>query len=180
MSAEAGAPLVHGMPHTVSALIRRGAALLLVQEQEPHDVAPTWMLPGGRVEPGETLDAALRREIREETGLEITGILSLAFVVEIEASLDDLVGTWRAVTYACDGEGNVEPADPDGLILSAEWVPLEDALLRLEQVEWYDSAPLRAHLAGEALAGARYRYRLSGRRGAVVRSVVDVVDTDGG
>lgn len=93
MAAEAGAPLTH-IPHTVSALIRRGAALLLVQEQEPHDVAPTWMLPGGRVEPGETLETALRREIREETGLEITGIPTLAFEVEIEASLDDLAGTW--------------------------------------------------------------------------------------
>ncbi len=180
MAAEAGAPLADGIPHTVSALIRRGAALLLVQEQEPHDLAPTWMLPGGRVEPGETLEAALRREIREETGLEITGIPPLAFEVEIEASLDDLVGTWRAVTYLCDAEGDVEPADPDELILSAEWVPLEDALFRLEQVEWYDSAPLRAFLAGAAPDGTRYRYRLGGRRGAVIRSVVDVVDEDGG
>ncbi|MDQ6682792.1 MAG: NUDIX hydrolase, partial [Chloroflexota bacterium] len=165
-----------GIPHTVSALIRREGTILLVQEQAAGDAAPTWMLPGGQVERDETLEGALRREIREETGLGITGAPSPAFAVEIEASLEDLAGTWRAVTYACNTEGDVAPADPDGLILSAEWVPIDDAFQHLEQVEWYDSGPLRAFLSGDAPSGSRYRYRLQGRRGAVVRSVVEVVE----
>lgn len=176
MAADAGPAPADGIPHVVAALIRRDATILLVQEQAPNDVVPTWMLPGGQVERDEMLEVALRREIREETGLEITGTPSFAFAVDLEYCLDELAGTWRAITYACEVEGEVAPADPDGLILAAEWVPINDALQRLEQVEWYDAGPLRAFLAGDAPSGSRYRYRLSGQRGAVVRSVVEVVE----
>jgi ADP-ribose pyrophosphatase YjhB (NUDIX family) len=54
----------------VGAVIFRGAEVLLVRRgQEPaRDV---WSLPGGVVELGETLEAALVREIKEETGLSV-------------------------------------------------------------------------------------------------------------
>lgn len=166
------------VPVTVSALIVRGGSILLVEEQGSHDIQPNWMLPGGRVEEGETPEAALRREIAEETGLSIHGVPSLAFSVDIEAAMEDLVGEWRALTFACAADGALRPADPDGLILAAEWFEQDEALARLEAVEWYDSGPLRAHLAGSAAPGSRYRYGLAGRRGAVTRSAVEVVAPD--
>ena len=52
----------------VGAVVARDGALLLVRHQKP-DRDPYWVLPGGRLEPGETIPACAEREILEETGL---------------------------------------------------------------------------------------------------------------
>lgn len=54
--------------------------VLLVQRWRPPGEG-LWTVPGGRVEHGETLEAALVREVREETGLDVS-VGPLAEVVE--------------------------------------------------------------------------------------------------
>ena len=46
-----------------------GRLLLIQRGHDPH--GGRWTLPGGRVEAGETLEEAVVREIREETGLDV-------------------------------------------------------------------------------------------------------------
>ncbi len=54
----------------VGAILTAGERILLIRRgHEPE--AGRWSLPGGRIEPGETDQQALVREVREETGLEV-------------------------------------------------------------------------------------------------------------
>ena len=54
----------------VGALIFEGRNILLV-ERAKEPLKGYWSIPGGIVEAGERLEDAVRREVREETGLEI-------------------------------------------------------------------------------------------------------------
>lgn len=52
------------------ALIDPDGRVLLAQRPEGKSLAGLWEFPGGKVDPGETPEAALIRELREELGIE--------------------------------------------------------------------------------------------------------------
>jgi 8-oxo-dGTP diphosphatase len=58
-------------------------SLLLKRLQSSKTNPSKWGLPGGKLEPGECFDAAVRREVEEETGLKIV-LASLAGAVEYD------------------------------------------------------------------------------------------------
>ena len=64
----------------IGVVVLRGAAVLLVRRGKPPNEG-SWSLPGGAQELGETAEQAARRELREETGLEV-GPLVLAGTVD--------------------------------------------------------------------------------------------------
>ena len=55
----------------VCALIERDGRILMAQRPPHKHLGLKWEFPGGKIEPGETVETALHREIREELGCTI-------------------------------------------------------------------------------------------------------------
>lgn len=63
----------------VAGFLRKGSQVLVGQRPENHSLAGLWEFPGGKIEPGESPEFALKRELQEELGIEAeVGKLQLA------------------------------------------------------------------------------------------------------
>ena len=162
---------------TVSAVIRRGSSVLLVRQQGPGDSEEGWCLPGGVVEPGEDLDAALRREVLEETGLEVAEIRGIAWVCAVTWRSADEYGEGFAFVFdVTDAGGEPGANDPDGIVREAAFVDTPLAIDRLRSLPWPRMRdPAIAYLEERVRPGAVFAYDL-GIDGApdVLRSTIGV------
>ena len=121
----------------MAAAILRDGRMLACRRTSPPEAAGRWELPGGKVEPGETAEAALVREIGEELGCLIEVGEWLEPVVPIGES-HELRAALCQVTA-----GEVRPREHDRL----RWLAPDE----LDQVDWLEpDRPFVALLAGTA------------------------------
>lgn len=124
----APAPVSGPGVQVVAALLRRGDHIVLVQEQ--RDGKEMWSIPGGGVERGELLTEALVREVKEETGLNLTGVGPLAYLVN--TTTDRYPSTVVATFDCAEWDGEIAVHDPDGKVTGAVLLPLDEARSVLE------------------------------------------------
>ena len=125
----------------VSAVILTPEGLLLQRRSDNQ----LWGLPGGGVEPGESVSAAVVREVREETGLEVTpvrliGVYSLPENGQIVTYPDGNVTHYISTSFECRIVGGTLACGEESLELSwfdPERLPAE--LMPMHRIRVFDA-----------------------------------------
>ncbi|TKR96716.1 hypothetical protein L596_010696 [Steinernema carpocapsae] len=93
-----------------------GLDVLLVQEAKKN-CRGKWYLPAGRVEPGETIENAVRRELKEESGF--TCSTDELICLQVKGS------GWYRFVYSCTIQKGSLKTEPDEESLAAQWFGIE-------------------------------------------------------
>jgi 8-oxo-dGTP diphosphatase len=115
---------VSGVIDVVGAAIVRDGRVLAARRTRPPEAAGRWEFPGGKVEDGESADAALVREIGEELGCRVEVGSWLDGAVEIGPRHRLLVAVARLV------DGEPTPHEHD----LVRWIGPDE----LDDVDWLE------------------------------------------
>lgn len=67
-------PRQTGVVRAVVGILRRGGKVLVAQRPEGKPYSGYWEFPGGKVEQNESTESALKRELHEELGIQVTSL----------------------------------------------------------------------------------------------------------
>lgn len=111
----------HPIPSVGAVMIDDGRILLIQRERGAY--AGMWAVPGGRQRRGETMQEAVRREVREETGL-IVEVGDSLWIGDILDPADPPAYHYTVVDFAAFAIGGQLEAGDDAA--DARWVDLAE------------------------------------------------------
>jgi 8-oxo-dGTP pyrophosphatase MutT (NUDIX family) len=132
-----GAPAANSLVPAASAVVADADGRILVARRRDNDL---WTIPGGAMEPGETIAATAVREVKEETGIdvEVVGLVGLysdpRHVVEYS---DGEVRQQFSICFACTPTSGVTATSEE--TSEVEWVDPDS----LDEVDMHPSIRLR-------------------------------------
>jgi ADP-ribose pyrophosphatase YjhB (NUDIX family) len=119
----------------VMGLVSFGEWIVVVRQQSADDAHEVWTPPAGKVEPGEMLLDAVRREIHEEAGLVVDQSAGLVFVSQQKLILPTKVEMWTVLgfEFILTEAPVLSASDPDEIVSEAVLMPIPEAIEIVEQ-----------------------------------------------
>lgn len=151
------APVPERFRPSAKAVVVRDGRVLVTRNRTPGDPRPDWhIFPGGGQRPGETLDAALVREVREETGIEVRPgrLLWVRELIAARRREFPFDPADHALEFMFQAEFVADHGDPheeDTYQQAVAWVSIAE----LEDLRFYPAAvvpALRSLLAGHVVS----------------------------
>ena len=106
--------------------IVRDDQILLIRHREHGNGHSYWILPGGGIEPGESEEDCVRREIKEETNLDVRIVSLILNEPNPTRSIYLARKTYLCAPYTGEASPGIEP-EPD----AASWYSIAE-------VKWFD------------------------------------------
>lgn len=122
---------IHKQITVIVGLVIHNEKILMVKRNEPEVKGAhlKWEFPGGKVDFGETIEEAIVREIREETGVFVKIKRLLPCTVTTNWEYPWGVQQTLIFGYECTFVSE-EKRTKDHHVKDVEWVPIQDALVR--------------------------------------------------
>lgn len=110
----------------IGGIIRDGHGRTLMVERAEEPASGTWSFPGGSLEWGEPLEEGVRREVKEETSLEVA-VLTLLYVAEMlpHEPMRNAPFHFVILDYGCETVSGFARAQSDAR--SVRWVTAAEA-----------------------------------------------------
>jgi len=107
---------------TVAAIVKKKGKILL-EKRAIEPFKGYWCLPGGHIKLGEEAEKAIKREVKEETGLKVKKVKFLFYQDEIIPRI-----RWHAVVlvFICEVSGKEKPQKAE--VERIEWFTPQEAL----------------------------------------------------
>jgi len=106
-----------------NALVERDGKYLMIEEGKDY-VKGTWNIPGGGVENDEDPVEAVKRELKEETGLDVTQINGLLGVYSSKSAKDG--HPVKVFVFECETEDETPEPELEDEILDAKFMDVEE------------------------------------------------------
>lgn len=117
------------IPVVVAGIVKEGRIVLLKRTCQPY--RGLWSLPGGKIRHSESVVEAVRREVREETSIELCSVEYMGVISEKVFKGSHLVNSHLIHVFCCEAQG-------EGLVCSDEgetkWFSPREVLARTAEM----------------------------------------------